>query len=134
MDVKKHNIQAGEMASKNLPKVLKDILCLQDFEAKARRKLPRPIFGYIAGAAEDNTSLQDNRIVFKDYRFITQVLKDVSRRDQKVELFGKTYHSPFGIAPMGLNALSTYRGDVVLARAAQAANVVSIMSGSSLIP
>ncbi|WP_343580165.1 alpha-hydroxy acid oxidase [Acinetobacter sp.] len=134
MDVNKQNIQAGAMPSKHRAKVLDDILCLQDFEAKARRKLPRPIFGYIAGAAEDNTSLQDNRTVFKDYRFITQVLTDVSRRDQKVELFGKTYHAPFGIAPMGLNALSTYRGDVVLARAAQAANIVSIMSGSSLIP
>lgn len=134
MDVNKQNIQAGTMPSKHRAKVLDDILCLQDFEAKARRKLPRPIFGYIAGAAEDNMSLQDNRTVFKDYRFITQVLTDVSRRDQKVELFGKTYHAPFGIAPMGLNALSTYRGDVVLARAAQAANIVSIMSGSSLIP
>lgn len=134
MDVNKQNIQAGAMPSKRQPKILDDILCLQDFEAKARRKLPRPIFGYIAGAAEDNTSLQDNRTIFKDYRFITQVLTDVSRRDQKVELFGKTYHAPFGIAPMGLNALSTYRGDVVLARAAQAANIVSIMSGSSLIP
>lgn len=134
MDVNKQNIQAGAMPSRHLPKILEDILCLQDFEAKARRKLPRPIFGYIAGAAEDNMSLQDNRTVFKDYRFITQVLTDVSKRDQKVELFGKTYHSPFGIAPMGLNALSTYRGDVVLARAAQAANIVSIMSGSSLIP
>lgn len=134
MDVNKQNIQAGAMPSKHQPKILDDILCLQDFETKARRKLPRPIFGYIAGAAEDNTSLQDNRTVFKDYRFITQVLTDVSRRDQKVELFGKTYHAPFGIAPMGLNALSTYRGDVVLARAAQAANIVSIMSGSSLIP
>lgn len=134
MDVNKQNIQAGATSSKNLPKVLEDILCLDDFEAKARRKLPRPIFGYIAGAAEENTSLQDNRTVFKDYRFITQVLTDVSRRDQKVELFGKTYASPFGIAPMGLNALSTYRGDVVLARTAQAANIVSIMSGSSLIP
>lgn len=134
MDAHKQNIQGGQMSSKNIPKVLADILCLQDFEAKARRKLPRPIFGYIAGAAEENTSLQDNRSVFKNYRFITQVLTDVSKRDQKVELFGKIYHSPFGIAPMGLNALSTYRGDVVLARAAQAANIVSIMSGSSLIP
>ena len=134
MNANKQNIQGGEMPSKKIPKVLEDILCLQDFEEKARQKLPRPIFGYIVGAAEDNTSLRDNRSVFKDYRFITQVLTDVSQRHQKIELFGKTYNSPFGIAPMGLNALSTYRGDVVLARTAQAANIVSIMSGSSLIP
>jgi len=62
------------------------------------------------------------------------VLRDVSRRSQVVELFGQRYSSPFGIAPMGINALSTYRGDLVLARAAQRAGIVSIMSGTSLIP
>lgn len=40
---------------------LQRMLSLHDFEAEARRRLPRPIFGYIAGAAEDNRSLQDNR-------------------------------------------------------------------------
>ncbi|MCU4414368.1 alpha-hydroxy-acid oxidizing protein [Acinetobacter sp. WU_MDCI_Axc73] len=134
MSENKQDAQGLAMACKKMPKILEDILCLHDFELKARQKLPRPIFGYIAGAAEDNMSLDDNRTVFQDYRFITQVLTDVSQRHQKIELFGKTYNSPFGIAPMGLNALSTYRGDVVLAHTAQAANIVSIMSGSSLIP
>lgn len=118
----------------HLPRVLRDVLCLDDFEAKARRHLPRPIFGYIAGAAEDNRSRQDNRSAFDDYGFTTRTLVDVSQRSQGVALFGHTYSSPFGIAPMGINALSTYRGDVVLARAAQQAGIVSIMSGTSLIP
>ncbi len=48
-------------------------------------------------------------------------------------LFGVTYSTPFGIAPLGVSALSAYRGDVVLARAAGAANIPMIMSGSSLI-
>ena len=116
------------------PAVLRRILSLHDFEDAARRRLPRPIFGYIAGAAEDNTSLRDNREVFGEYAFTTRVLRDVSQRSQAVELFGERYSSPFGIAPMGINALSTYRGDLVLARAAQRAGIVSVMSGTSLIP
>ena len=40
---------------------------------------------------------------------------------------------PFGIAPMGIAALSAYRGDLVLARGALRANIPMIMSGSSLI-
>jgi len=120
--------------SQRLPRVLRDVLCLTDFEAKARRQLPRPIFGYIAGAAEDNRSLQDNRSVFDDYGFTTRTLVDVSQRSQAVELFGQRYSSPFGIAPMGIHALSTYRGDLVLAEAASQAGIVSIMSGTSLIP
>lgn len=116
------------------PAVLRRMLSLHDFEDAARRRLPRPIFGYIAGAAEDNASLRDNREVFGEYAFATRVLRDVSQRSQSVELFGERYSSPFGIAPMGINALSTYRGDLVLARAAQRAGIVSVMSGTSLIP
>ena len=116
------------------PAVLRRMLSLHDFEDAARRRLPRPIFGYIAGAAEDNASLRDNREVFGEYAFTTRVLRDVSQRSQAVELFGERYSSPFGIAPMGINALSTYRGDLVLARAAQRAGIVSVMSGTSLIP
>lgn len=117
-----------------LSAALGDVLCLDDFEVKARRRLPRPIFGYIAGAAENNHSLDDNRAVFDEYGFTTRVLVDVSQRSQEVELFGVRYTSPFGIAPMGINALSAYRGDLVLARAAQQAGIASIMSGTSLIP
>src|SRR5262245_52871333 len=38
-----------------------EILCLDDFEEPARRYLPRPIFGYISGAVETNSSLAGNR-------------------------------------------------------------------------
>lgn len=110
------------------------MLSLKDFEPLARRRLPRPIYGYIAGAAEDNASRDDNRAVFDEYAFITRVLRDVSQRSQSVELFGERYASPFGIAPMGIVALSTYRGDLVLARAARQAGIAAIMSATSLIP
>ncbi|WP_227659965.1 alpha-hydroxy acid oxidase [Budvicia aquatica] len=117
-----------------LPAKLRHILSLADFEHAARSHLPRPIFGYIQGAAEDNHSLKDNRRVFDDYGFTTRVLVDVSSRKQHIRLFDRDYASPFGIAPMGIAALSTYRGDIVLATAAQQENIPSIMSGSSLIP
>jgi len=121
-------------ATRPVPATLRDVLCLHDFEALARRRLPRPIFGYVAGAAEDNRSLHDNRAAFDELGFTTRVLVDVSRRSQAVELFGERYSSPFGIAPMGLAALSAYQGDLVLARAAQQAGIASILSGSSLTP
>ena len=46
------------------PRRLRRIFALEDLEPAARRLLPRPIFGYVAGAAETNTSLTDNRRVF----------------------------------------------------------------------
>ncbi|WP_246776822.1 alpha-hydroxy acid oxidase [Microvirga sp. VF16] len=116
-----------------LPRRLRRILALDDFESAARRHLPRPIFGYVSGAAETNASLRDNRSAFEEFGFAPRVLVDVSKRTQSVELFGRTYAAPFGIAPMGISALSAYRGDLVLACAAGQANIPMIMSGSSLI-
>ncbi len=120
-------------AGKKPPRALEKILSLHDFETAARRILPRPIFGYVSGAAEDNRTRDENRTVFDEYGFVTRVLRDVSARRQTAEVFGQPLSSPFGIAPMGINALSGYRGDLVLACAAQEAGIASIMSGSSLI-
>jgi len=108
-------------------------LSLHDFEAAARRHLPRPIFGYVAGSVEDRASERANRAAFAEYAFRPRVLVDVSARSQDIELFGRRYSSPVGIAPMGITALTAYRGDIVLARAAQAAGIPCILSGSSLI-
>ncbi|AZG07775.1 alpha-hydroxy-acid oxidizing protein [Pigmentiphaga sp. H8] len=116
------------------PRILREALCLDDFEELARRRLPRPIFGYVAGAAERNSSLRDNASAFAEYGFVPRTLVDVSRRSQSITLFGTRYARPFGIAPMGINALSAYRGDIVLAAGAAEADMPSIMSGSSLIP
>ncbi|KPQ21823.1 alpha-hydroxy acid oxidase [Halomonas sp. HL-93] len=112
---------------------LSRIYCLDDFEPAARRHLPRPIFGYISGAAETEASYRDNRAVFEEYGFMHRVLRDVSKRETSVTLFGKTYSAPFGIAPMGISSLSGYRGDLAQAQAAEQAGIPMILSGSSLI-
>lgn len=115
------------------PKHLARYLSLHDFEPAARRHLPRPIFGYVAGFVEDGQSEQGNRQSFSRYSLRTRILVDISKRQQSISLFGREYSSPVGVAPMGISALTAYRGDIVQARAAQAANVPCIMSGSSLI-
>ncbi|WP_456659286.1 alpha-hydroxy acid oxidase [Bradyrhizobium sp. JR3.5] len=116
-----------------MPRHLRRYLTLDDFEPQARRLLPKFLYGYISGGAETDVARSDNRRAFDEYGFVPRVLKDVSGRDQTTTLFGKTYASPFGIPPMGSSALCAYRGDIVLARAAAAANVPMILSASSLI-
>ncbi len=51
-------------ARQTVPRRLRRILCLDDFEAAAKVHLPRPLFGYVAGAAETNASLNGNRLAF----------------------------------------------------------------------
>ncbi|MGP8473872.1 alpha-hydroxy acid oxidase [Burkholderia sp. PR2] len=110
------------------------ILSLRDFEDAARRHLPRPVYEYIAGGSEENLAREANRSAFDRYAFVPRVFVDVSSTKPDTELFGQQFAAPFGIAPLGLSALSAYRGDVVLARGAMSANIPMIMSGSSLIP
>lgn len=112
---------------------LQNYLCLDDFEKAARRHLPRPLFGYVAGASETGASLSHNREEFAKYAFRPRVLRDVSQRSTRSTLFGERYSAPFGIAPMGISALMAYRGDLVLAQGAIRAEIPMIMSGSSLI-
>ena len=108
-------------------------LCLDDFEAMSRRHLPRPIFGYVAGATERNATLRDNEAAFAEWAFKPRVLVDVSKRRFATTLFGREWAAPFGLAPMGMSALAAYRGDIVLTEAARAHNIPAILSGSSLI-
>ncbi len=121
------------IATAPVPPRLRHVLSLDDFEQAARRHLPRPVFAYVSGGVEDNVSREDNRAVFEEWQFIPRVLRGVARRTQATTLFGHEYAAPFGIAPIGIAALYAYRGDLVLARAAKAANVPFAMSGSSLI-
>jgi L-lactate dehydrogenase (cytochrome) len=118
---------------KAVPRALRRYLSLDDFEASARRLLPKFLYGYIAGGAETDAAVADNRRAFDEYGFIPRVLNDVSNREQTTTLFDKTYAAPFGIPPMGSSALCAYRGDIVLARAAAAMNVPMCLSASSLI-
>ncbi|NKJ45614.1 alpha-hydroxy-acid oxidizing enzyme [Burkholderia sp. SG-MS1] len=118
----------------SVPKRLRNVLCLDDFEAHAARLLPRAIYTYLCEAVERRHSAADNRASIKDHLLLPRVLQDVSHRDSSVELFGERYAQPFGIAPMGLAALSAFRGDVILAQSAAEAGIVSVMSGASLIP
>ena len=116
------------------PRILRRVLALDDFEEAARRLIPRPIFGYVTGGVETNASLRANRAVWDEIAFVPRTLVDTSARTLKTTLFGHTYDAPFGFAPMGGTAMAAYQGDLVLARAAAAANVPMILSGASLTP
>ncbi|MDR9772051.1 alpha-hydroxy acid oxidase [Rhizobium hidalgonense] len=126
-------MKVSSVDSRRLTRLAQAMLCLDDFEPKAKRHLPKPLYGYIAGGSETNASLRKNVEAFQTYALRPRILQDVSTRSTETTLFGRTYAAPFGIAPMGISALMAYRGDIVLAAGAAQCGIPMIMSGSSLI-
>lgn len=112
---------------------MKRLLSLQDFVEAGERRLPRPLRAYVSGGVEDDVSREANRAAFRDWSLVPRVLVNVSKRDLSTELFGRRYALPFGIAPMGICAITGYRGDLSLARAGAAEGALMVFSGSSLI-
>lgn len=109
-------------------------LALDDFEAAAKRHLPRCIYGFISGGAETCLSRDGNRSAFADYRFVPRVLNDTFARDQAVSLFGREIASPIGICPMGAINVVARGGDLALALAAEKARIPFVLSAASLTP
>jgi L-lactate dehydrogenase (cytochrome) len=113
---------------------LKHALDLDDFDRLAKARLPRAIYGYVAHGSETETTLRTNRAEFDAWRFETRILVGVAARSQEIELFGRRYAAPFGIAPMGGSGLVAYDGPTVMARAAAEKRIPFILSATSIIP
>ncbi|BBI64880.1 hypothetical protein HSBAA_61860 [Vreelandella sulfidaeris] len=108
------------------------ILNLDDYEVAARQRLPRPLFQYVAGAAETSAAFADNRAAFDALKLVPRMLRGVEGRTTRQRLFGQEWSAPFGIAPMGISALMAFDGDNVAARVAAREGIPYVLSGSSL--
>ena len=110
---------------------LQSVINLEDLRHLARRKLPRIAFDFIDGGADDEACLIRNRQAFGRYRLLPRYLRDVSRCDQSVTLFGRRYASPVGISPTGLAGLFRPNADLMLAAAAREAQVPFLLSSAA---
>ena len=102
-------------AGPRVPRRLRRMLSLDDFEAAARRHLPSPVFGYVAGGARPTARCGATARPHELRLRAAGAARRPPARTSAMTLFGQRYAAPFGIAPMGLCALSAYRGDLVLA-------------------
>jgi len=101
---------------------------IHDLRLRAQRHLPRAIFDFVDGGAQDEVSLRDNRDQFRRIALAPRVLRDVSRRDQSTTLLGEPIASPLIIAPTGMAGLIRRNGETMLARAAAEADIAYCMS------
>ena len=106
----------------------RDAINIEDLRRIARRRLPRFVFTYVDGGAEDEITLRGNREAFARLHFRPRTLVDVSTRDLSTQILGKRSAMPIVVGPTGLNGLSWRDGDMELARAASRAGVPFAMS------
>ncbi|UVJ46285.1 alpha-hydroxy-acid oxidizing protein [Pseudomonas sp. LS1212] len=108
-------------------------LNVEDYRRLARKRLPRMIYDYLDGGAEQETGLGHNREVFEGLRFRPRRLVNVSQRDLSTTLFGQALPMPLLIAPTGLNGAFWANGDLALARSAARAGIPFVLSTASNI-
>ncbi len=89
----------------------------------AQRRLPRSVFDFFDGGAEDETTLRGNRAAFERVRLLPKVLVNVSQVDTGIEIFGARSNLPMAIAPTGGIGAGRNGADLMLARAARAAGI-----------
>lgn len=104
---------------------------IEDLAGLARRRLPRVVFDYLEGGAEDEITLRANREAFAHLRLRPRILTANARRDLSVTLFGQSWSVPFMIGPTGLNGIHWRGADIALARAAAAAGTAFALSTAS---
>ena len=97
---------------------LKDCHSFGDFRELARRKLPSPIFNYIDGAADDETTYERNTKSFEDCDLVPNVLRGVEDIDMSVEVLGQKLEMPIYCSPTALQRVFHHQGEYAVAAAA----------------
>jgi lactate 2-monooxygenase len=102
-------------------------------EEAARRKMTAEAFAYVAGGAGSESTVRANREAFERRRIVPRMLRDVSRREIGIELFGRSLPAPLLTAPIGVLELAHPEADLAVARAAAEAGVPMIFSSQASV-
>lgn len=107
---------------------LRRIVSVADFRNVAKRRLPRGVFDYIDGGAEDERTLRANCDAFTRVTFRPRVLRGVGDINVSGRILDQTMAFPFIMAPTGFTRIADSQGELAVARAAQRANLPYTLS------
>src|SRR5215468_5281165 len=104
------------------------VVNVQDFRSLARRRLPKVVFDYLDGGAEDEITLRENRRAFEDVTFRPRHAVAFAECDLRTRVLGCDLALPMMLAPVGYSSVMHSRGEVAAARAAGEAGTAYILS------
>ena len=111
------------------------VLNIDDLRRAAKRRLPRVVFDYIDGGAEDERTLRANCQAFQTVTFRPRGAVATPVCDLRTTVLGTSLPMPLILAPVGSCRLMYPRGEEAAARAAGAAGItytLSTLSGCRL--
>ncbi len=112
-----------------LPKV-GSAYSIADLRRMAQRRLPRALFDFYDGGAEDEITLRGNRHAFERCQLRPHVLVDVEKVDLSTTVLGTPAALPLAIAPTGAPGFGWPGADVAIAQAAAAMGIPYALSSS----
>lgn len=116
------------------PTDLSDIINLFDFEKKAEGQMSRMAYEYVASGAADEYTVRWNRQALDALKLNPTVLKDVTKLDTRISLFGQELPFPILIAPTAFHRLMHPEGELATARGAGAASTTYVVSSFTTTP
>src|SRR5436190_2026153 len=99
-----------------------------DLRRTARRRLPRGVFDYIDGGAEDERTLAANSAAFAETGFRPRILRNVEGVDPATTLLGRPLPLPLVLAPTGFTRIADPAGEIAVAQAAAEAGLPYTLS------
>ena len=108
---------------------------IADLRRLAQRRLPRLVFDYADGGAEDEITLRGNCRVFDTLTLRPRNAVLTPRADLRTTVLGTTFDLPFLLAPIGSTRMFYPHGEALSAAAAGAAGagyILSTLCGSPL--
>ncbi|MCH7817534.1 MAG: alpha-hydroxy-acid oxidizing protein [Proteobacteria bacterium] len=104
-----------------------------DFRLLAKKRLPAPLFHYIDGGADDETTLRRNTDSFNDVRLIPNALADLSSMDLSTTVLGEKIDWPVFLSPTGMTRLFHHDGERAVCRAAKKFGTIYSLSTLSTV-
>jgi len=111
-----------------------EALNVLDFEEAAHRNIMPGHWAYMSSGVDDDGTLHANRDGYKHVQLRPRRLRDATKVDMRVELFGKVYDSPIFICPTSGGKAFHPDGELAVARAARARGTLQILSTSTSVP
>src|SRR6266436_9085469 len=104
------------------------VLNIEDLRRKAKRRLPRVVFDYIDGGADDESTLRANCRAFKAVTLRPRCAVATQGCDLRTTVLGTSVSMPLILAPVGSCRLMYPRGEEAAARAAGKADILYTLS------